>query len=185
MRLYTIIVSIGAHVAALIVLVAVPLLAMDVVPIAYRVHVFVPAAAAELPDMPPPPRGGNPPVTRDVQCRPRPTQAPDRIEAELRHPQTAGHRTVPIVPGGMPDGVDGAVPILNILPPPVPPPTRREPGSSRRGHSTTDENQTRCADLSSDRPVEPRAGNRDSRGRHQRARRGQSGSRAALGAAAR
>ena len=57
MRLYTIIVSIGAHVAALIVLVAVPLLAMDVVPIAYRVHVFVPAAAAELPDMPPPPRG--------------------------------------------------------------------------------------------------------------------------------
>lgn len=124
MRLYTIIVSIGAHVAALIVLVAVPLVAMDVVPIAYRVHVFVPAAAAELPDIPPPPRS-SPPATQDVVTDAAPTHAPDRIEPEVAIPRSPG--IVPSdIPGGMPDGVDGAV-LLNILPPPVPPTTRREP----------------------------------------------------------
>ena len=86
MRLYTIIVSMGAHVAALIVLIAVPLLAMDVVPIAYRVHAFVPAAAADLPDVPPPPRGGNPPVTREAAVPSTPTEAPDHIEEELPTP---------------------------------------------------------------------------------------------------
>jgi periplasmic protein TonB len=124
MRLYTIIVSIGAHVAALIVLVAVPLVAMDVVPIAYRVHAFVPAAAADLPEVPPPPRGGNRPVSRDVAVPSTPIEAPDHIEAELPNPGPPGD--VPSVPGGVPDGVGGAIPMVNI-PPPVAPPTRRDP----------------------------------------------------------
>ena len=124
MRLYTIIVSIGAHVAALIVLVAVPLVAMDVVPIAYRVHAFVPAAAADLPEVPPPPRGGNPPVSRDVAVPSTPIEAPDHIETELPNPGAPGDVTS--VPGGVPDGVDGAIPMVNI-PPPVAPPTRRDP----------------------------------------------------------
>ena len=182
MRLYTIIVSIGAHVAALIVLVAVPLVAMDVVPIAYRVHAFVPAAAAELPDMPPPPRGGNPPVTREVSVPSTPTDAPDHIEEELPIPGPPGN--LPMVPGGMPNGVDGAVPMVNILPPP-PPPARRDP--VRPGGDIRPPTKIKhVAPLYPlDRPVEPRAGHRDSRGRHQRARRGESGPRAALGAAAR
>jgi periplasmic protein TonB len=123
MRLYTIIVSIGAHVAALIVLVAVPLVAMDVVPIAYRVHEFVPATAAELPDIPPPPRERQP-VLHEVPTSSVPLQPPDGIQPEVVNSGPPG--VVPYDgPGGMPDGVDGA-PLLNILPP-VAPPSRREP----------------------------------------------------------
>jgi protein TonB len=124
MRLYTIIVSIGAHVAALIVLVAVPLVAMDAIPVAHRVSEFVKAAAMEPPDIPPPPRS-RPPVTSDVVTDAAPTKAPNRIEPELATPSSPG--VVPYDgPGGLPDGVDGA-PLVNILPPVAPPTTRREP----------------------------------------------------------
>ena len=124
MRLYTIIVSIGAHIAALIVLVAIPLVAMDVIPIAHRIPDFIRVSAAELPEVPPPPRGGNPPATREVAVPSTPTEAPDHIEEELPIPGPPG--TVPMVPGGVPNGVDGAVPMVNILPPPTPP-ARRDP----------------------------------------------------------
>ena len=124
MRLYTIIVSIGAHIAALVVLVAIPLVAMDVIPIAHRIPDFIRVSAAELPEVPPPPRGGNPPVTREVSVPSTPTHAPDHIEAEL--PITGPPGDVPSVPGSVPDGVDGAIPMVNI-PPPVAPPTRRDP----------------------------------------------------------
>ena len=124
MRLYTIIVSVGAHVAALIVLVAVPLVAMDAIPIAHRVSEFVKAAAVEPPDIPPPPRS-RPPVTSDVVTDAAPTKAPDRIEPEIPHTNPPG--VAPYDgPGGVPNGIDGAVPMLNILPPPAPP-ARREP----------------------------------------------------------
>jgi protein TonB len=124
MRLYTIVVSIGAHVAALIVLVAVPLVAIDVVPIARQMHKnFVRASASELPDVPPPPRGRNPPVTRDASPASVPLHAPDRIEPEVGPPGIVPFDDGPV---GVPDGVDGALPLLNIVPP-IPPPTQREP----------------------------------------------------------
>jgi protein TonB len=123
MRFYTLIVSIGAHVAALTVLIVVPLVAMDALPIAREAAVFVRASAAKLPDVPPPPRGGTPPVARDVSVSPIPTQAPDRIAPEVVPPGI-----VPFDgPGGVPDGVEGGMPLLNIVAPPMPPPTRREP----------------------------------------------------------
>ncbi len=124
MRLYTIIVSVGAHVAALIVLVAVPLVAMDAIPIAHRFREFVKAAAVEPPDIPPPPRS-RPPVTGDVVTDAAPTKAPERIEPEVAAVTPPG---VDLYdgPGGMPDGVSSG-PLLKILPPVAPPTTRREP----------------------------------------------------------
>jgi protein TonB len=125
MRLYTILVSVGAHVAALVVFVVVPLVAMDAVPIAHRFDAFVRAAAVEPPEIPPPPRSRPPVVARDVPTDAAPTQAPERIDPEIARPVPLG--LVPDVgPGGVPDGVDGA-PLLNILPPAPPPAARREP----------------------------------------------------------
>jgi protein TonB len=130
MRLYTIVVSICAHVAALIVLVAVPLVAMDAVPIAHRVTDWVKAATVEPPEVPPPPRT-RPPVTSDVVTDAAPTQAPERIDPEIAKPSPPDG--VPYEgPGGVPNGVDGAVPMLNILPPPGPP-ARRESAPMRVG----------------------------------------------------
>jgi protein TonB len=123
MRLYTIVVSICAHVAALIVLVAVPLVAMDAVPIAHRVSEFVRAAAVQPPEVPPPP-STRPPVTSDVVIDAAPTQAPPRIDPEVVQPGPPG--SFGDVAGGIPNGVDGALPMLNILPPPAPP-ARRDP----------------------------------------------------------
>ena len=124
MRLYTIVVSICAHVAALIVLVAVPLVAMDAVPLAHRVSEFVRAAAVEPPEVPPPPIS-RPPVTSDVVTDAAPTRAPERINPEIVQPGPPGR--LGDVAGGISDGVDGALPMLNILPPPAPPAARRDP----------------------------------------------------------
>jgi periplasmic protein TonB len=123
MRFYTLIVSIGAHVAALTVLIVVPLAAMDALPIAREAAVFVRASAAKLPDVPPPPRRGHPQVDRDVSASPIPTHAPHRIDPEVVPPGI-----VPFDgPDGVPDGVEGGVPLLNFVAPPVPPPAQREP----------------------------------------------------------
>ena len=125
MRLYTIVVSIGAHVAALVILVVVPLVAMDAIPIARRIPEFIKVTAAELPQVPPPPRGGTPPAARDVATPSAPTQAPDHIQPEVISAAPLGIG-VDDTAGGVPNGVDGA-PLLNILPPPPPPAAHRDP----------------------------------------------------------
>jgi protein TonB len=130
MRLYTIVVSIGAHLAALVILVAVPLVAMDAIPIARRIPDFIKVTAAELPEVPPPPRGGNPPAARDVVLPSIPTQAPNRIEPEVVSSAPPGV-TLFDGAGGVPDGVGGPG-LLNILPPPAPP-ARRESAPMRVG----------------------------------------------------
>ena len=126
MRLYTIVVSIAAHVAVLILLVIVPLVAIGALPDPRAAIEFTRVAAAELPDVPPPPRGGE----RTPATVPRagaPTEAPDRIEPETQPPAppTGGlplDGPAGIGPGGFPDGG----PLLD-LPAPPPPPGLREP----------------------------------------------------------
>ncbi len=120
MRLYTIVVSVVAHVAALIVLVIVPLTAMDALPATRGIRDFVLARASNLPDPPPPP-GRRPTVqtsealTRDTA----PTRAPDRIEPEgIRPPLSLG--TPFDGPAGVPGGAEGS--LLTIGVPPAPPP---------------------------------------------------------------
>ena len=126
MRFYTIVVSIVAHVAALLVLVVVPIVAMDALPMARQVTAFVRATAAELPDVPPPPRGGTPRADRTDTPVVVPTRAPDRIEAERAGPNPEGY--VPYQgPPGVADGVDGALPLVNVPQPVAPPPLPREP----------------------------------------------------------
>jgi periplasmic protein TonB len=120
MRLYTIVVSIVAHVAALIVLVIVPLTAMDALPATRGIRDFVLAEAARLPEPPPPPRPGR--SVQDPQALPRdvaPSHAPDRIEPEGDRPRVTA--TTPFDgPPGVPGGADGG--LLSIGVPPAPPP---------------------------------------------------------------
>jgi periplasmic protein TonB len=126
MRLCTIVASITAHVAVLVLLVIVPLVAVGALPSPHAAIEFTRVSAAELPEVPPPPRGGE----RTPAVAPRaaaPTEAPDRIQPEMERPAppTPG---IPIDgPAGIgPAGFPGGEPLLN-LPGPPPPPKPREP----------------------------------------------------------
>jgi periplasmic protein TonB len=120
MRLYTLVVSMIAHAAILLVLVVVPLLAMDALPQARTITEFIRADAAELPDPPPPPAKRTPHAPADAPQTGAPVHAPDRIEPELPRPSPV--RGVPVDGAiGVPDGVDGALPL------PGPPPSVPEP----------------------------------------------------------
>jgi periplasmic protein TonB len=121
MRLYTIVVSSVAHVAALVVLVGIPLVVMDAVPGVRDIGPYIRADAAELPDPPPPPRPRRldapaSDIARDLA----PTVAPDRIAPEVETP--SAERGVPFDgPPGIPDG-DPAGVLLSAAPVPAPPP---------------------------------------------------------------
>ena len=139
MRLYTIVVSIVAHVAVLVVLVIVPLVAMEVVPVAREATAFIRAGAAVLPDVPPPPPPRTPTTTaQHTNPDAAPTRAADRIEPEV----AVADRGVPIEgPPGVP-GVPGGVgmPTAPVILPP-PPPTnepRRTGGLIQRPQKTRD-----------------------------------------------
>lgn len=125
MRLYTIVVSIAAHVAALVLLVIVPLVAVGVLPSPRAAIEFTRVSAAELPEVPPPPRAASPAPAGAPQSTAAPTHAPDRIAPEpaVTPPQPG----VPVDgPPGVPGGLaDGAPP--PHLPAPPPPPKTREP----------------------------------------------------------
>jgi protein TonB len=125
MRLYTLVVSIVAHVAALIVLVIVPLAAMDALPDIRVVPEFVAVTAAELPEVPPPPQPRSPqPVTTDMRPDVAPTSAPDRIEPEgPRTPAGPAYDGPPGIPHGDPAGVA----LLNVGPPIPTPPVPKTP----------------------------------------------------------
>jgi periplasmic protein TonB len=140
MRLYTIVVSIVAHAAVLVVLVIVPLVAMEVVPVAREATAFIRAGAAVLPDVPPPPQPRTVTATaQNTNPDAAPTRAADRIEPEV----AVADRGVPIegppgVPGGVPGGV--GMPTAPVIPPP-PPPTnepRKTGGLIQRPKKTHD-----------------------------------------------
>lgn len=137
MRFYTLVVSIAVHVTLVIVLVIVPLYALDALPGARQAIAFVQASAAELPDPPPPPRARSadqPPqqVARDTA----PTHAPDRIEPEIERPRV--ERGVPFdgpgVPGDDPNGM--LLPVVPVPPPPVAALPRRPGGDIRAPQKT-------------------------------------------------
>jgi protein TonB len=138
MRLYTIVVSIVAHVVALIVLVIVPLAAMDALPSIRGVPDFIQVRAADLPEPPPPPR---PRVTssssNDASRTRAPTSPPERIEPESITESGPRYDGPPGVPHGDPAGV----PLLgSSAPAPMPPPTPTKllrPGGDIRPPSKT------------------------------------------------
>ena len=131
MRLYTVVLSVVLHAAIVVVLIIVPLYAMDALPGARRAIAFVPVSAAELPDVPPPPpRGGNPSSAQDVSPTAAPTVAPAHIAAEATPPSVGLPDEGPGYPGGMPDGVP--VPDVPVVLPPPPPTTPLRQGGNIR-----------------------------------------------------
>jgi protein TonB len=132
MRLYTILLSIAAHAAALIVLVIVPLAAMDALPGIRVVPDFVRVTAAELPEVPPPPRARSPqPSTVETPRAVAPTSAPDRIVPETIVTPSLSPFEGPVdVPGGDPDGI--ALPVVAAPPAPPPPNKPVRPGGDIR-----------------------------------------------------
>ena len=131
MRFYTLVVSIVAHAAALILLVIVPLAAMDALPNIRVVPEFVAVTAAELPAVPPPPQPRSPqPAPADVSSDAAPTSAPDRIEPEVpRTPAGPAYDGPPGIPHGDPAGVLSAAPPIPA--PPVPRKPIRQGGDIR------------------------------------------------------
>lgn len=124
MRLYTLVVSIVAHAAALILLVIVPLAAMDALPNIRVVPEFVAVTAAELPEVPPPPQRTPQPATADVRSDVAPISAPDRIEPEVpRTPAGPAYDGPPGIPHGDPAGE----PLLSAAPPIPAPPVPKKP----------------------------------------------------------
>lgn len=122
MRLYTLVVSIAAHAFLVVVLVIVPLYAMDALPGARQVTAFIPTVAAELPEPPPPPSSGRREPSTETARDIAPSHAPDRIAPETTPP--------PVAPGvplnedyGTSNVVSGDVPVLGVAPPPPPPVT--------------------------------------------------------------
>jgi protein TonB len=142
MRLYTIVVSIVAHVAFLVVLVIVPLYAMDALPGARRVTAFIAASPAEVPDPPPPPRGSSAARTTDAVARDAaPVQPPDRIGDEIAAPP-GGPGVSDGAPGGVPGGDPNGIRLPEIdrpdPPPPLVPRTYRPGGDIRRPEKIKD-----------------------------------------------
>jgi protein TonB len=127
MRLYTIFVSVIVHAAVLIILVIVPLYAMDALPMARSPITFVSVAAADLPDVPPPPpSGGRPPTPTDLSTARAPITAPPSIADEVpRAPLNPGPPAIDGPPGVL-NGVGHGGVLLNIRPP-DPPPTPTGP----------------------------------------------------------
>jgi protein TonB len=121
---YTVPVSLIAHVAILVPLVLVPLLAADVLPMPHATDVFVvgPPPPPEPPAPPPPRRPDTPPPAVDQNAAP--VKAPDGFGPETGlepEPWREDDRGIPhgVVPGG--NGV------VTDAPPPPPPPPAPEP----------------------------------------------------------
>jgi protein TonB len=133
MRLYTLVVSVTAHAAALIFLVVIPLVALDAVPEARDLTEFI-RADATLPDPPPPPRTGR--VTDARTAAPRdaaPTVAPDKLEPEIDRPPVASPAPLDGPDfGGLPLGEPaGRLPDVPPAAAPAPKPTYRAGGNIR------------------------------------------------------
>jgi protein TonB len=118
---YTVPLSLIAHVAVMVPLVLVPLLATDVLPAVPDLTVFVTGDVVP-PEPPPPPRTVPPDSRPRANPEAAPTEAPDRIAPEPE---------VPLLPPSEPadTGVVGAVPGINtvITAAPPPPPPSNEP----------------------------------------------------------
>jgi periplasmic protein TonB len=114
---YSIPLSFAAHVALLIPLVLVPLLATDMLP-AVREYGDVWVTDVALPDPPPPPAA----TAREVEPRPdpdaAPTEAPERIAPE----PVSAFDLADSVDAGIPGGVPGSSVVSGEPPPPPPPP---------------------------------------------------------------
>ena len=118
MRLYPIFLSIAAHAAVLVVMVVIPLAAMDALPRIHIVPEFMQAKPVQLPELPPPPRSRvTPQSSTAVDNSVAPTVAPDRINPEVTVPAPA-HDGPPGVPSGDSNGVVVLGPTLPIPPPP-------------------------------------------------------------------
>jgi len=126
MRLYTLVVSIVAHTALIVVFLVVPLVALDALPGIRGVPDFVLATPAELPAPPPPARRSprNQTVV-DASSNPAPTSAPDRIEPEIV--QAGVDTRVPYDGPGVPGGIDGGVALPGATIPVPPPPAVTRP----------------------------------------------------------
>ncbi len=115
---YTVPLSLAAHVAVIVPLVLVPLLAADVIPLPHDTGVFV--AAPALPREPPPP----PPAKVPTNIKPQsnrdaaPIEAPSEIKPEPPHGFELPTTNV------VDDGVPGANVVTGDPPPPPPPPHR-------------------------------------------------------------
>ena len=124
MRLYTVFLSIAAHVAVLVIVVVVPLAAMDALPGIHVVTPFVRVTQADLPEVPPPP-GTRAPRTAST--------ATDHTVAPLVAPSTISPDVQPAGPTfdgppGIPDGDPNGVTDVGVtLPIPPPPPAVTKP----------------------------------------------------------
>jgi periplasmic protein TonB len=129
---YTLPVSIAAHVVIAAVVVMAPLMATDVLP---TPRAMIGAFTAQ-PSPPPPPPAAAPPVNAKVASPNRPDVAPSDAPATIE-PEPA--TTASVIgdprgtPGGLPDGIIGAVgdvPAVPVIPSP-PPETRPLPIGGR------------------------------------------------------
>jgi periplasmic protein TonB len=119
MRLYTIVVSIAAHAAVLVVVVIVPLAAMDALPRIHVVPEFIRVTQVQLPELPPPPRSRTAPAASSaVDNTAAPITAPETIAPEAAPPGPA-YDGPPGVPHGDGPGVVVLGPTLPIPPPPA------------------------------------------------------------------
>ena len=120
MRLYTVVVSIFVHAVLLVVLVAVPLVAMDVVPDIRQVPGFIQARATSLPEPPPPPRATPVQKAREVASGAAPTTAADHLAPEVLSTSPAlANDDLPGVAGGVPGGVALGDVLVPVPPPPL------------------------------------------------------------------
>lgn len=120
MRLYTIVLSIAAHAAVLVVVVIVPLAAMDALPGIHVVPEFIPVTQVQLPEVPPPPRPRSAQQTASTPVDPAvaPTSAPHTIAPEVP-PTGPAYDDLPGIPHGDSSGVVALGPTLPIPPPPA------------------------------------------------------------------
>jgi periplasmic protein TonB len=136
MRLYTIFLSIAAHAAVLIVVVVVPLAAMDALPGIHVVTPFVRVTQADLPDVPPPPGSPPPSSSPTVNTTAAPLTAPQNINPELPPPGPV-YDGPPGVPPGDPNGIVGLSATIPIPPPPPPVTKPVRPGGDIRTPTKT------------------------------------------------
>jgi protein TonB len=120
MRLYTIVVSIAAHAAILVVLVIVPLAAVDALPVGAQMKAWIVTQPPVVPELPPPP-GRRAPSVSDAPGDVAPIAAPDRIDPEppAGGPVGVGFDGPPGVPSGTDGAILGAGVTLGVAPPPV------------------------------------------------------------------